>query len=306
MRLVLALVVLVLTPAVASPANDAWIAFTGVRWSANQMGVAQQIYLVHPDGSGQHRLGAAGRGGTDPAWSPDGRRLAFGVMNSRGWRLYVTAADGSHARALTTSTGLAGAPSWAPDGRSIALETLPRSVPGRKSYAQQIYVVPSAGGRLRQITGFDAFKGGAAHPAWSPDGRLLAFTGRQSLADNARADIWVVRPSGRGLRRLIHNAYDPAWSPDGARIAFGRDGDIYTANRSGGDLTRVTRTPKLGDTHPSWSPDGKRIIFASMQRAKNQADDDLRLGIVNADGSGLHRITDTDPNFWADAPYWRP
>jgi TolB protein len=306
MVLLIALLVLGLTPAVASPANDEWIAFTGVRWTSNQTGVAHQIYLVHPDGSGQRRLGTTGRGGADPAWSPDGKRLAFGVMNSRGWRLYVTTADGSRPRALTASTGLAGAPSWSPDGRSIALETLPRSVPGRRSYAQQIYVVASAGGRLRQITGFDAFKGGASHPAWSPDGRVIAFTGRRAPTDDARSDIWVVRPSGKGLRRLIVNAYDAAWSPDGARIAFGRDGDIYTANASGGEVRRVTRTPRLGDTHPSWSPDGTRITFASMHRAENQADDDRRLGIVDADGSGLHRITDTDPKFWADAPTWRP
>jgi Tol biopolymer transport system component len=306
MPLLLALLVLAFFPAVASPATSEWIAFTGVHWSSNSAGVAQQIYLAHPDGSGQHRLGVAGRGGTDPAWSADGKRLAFGVMNSRGWRLYTTAADGSHPRALTATAGLAGAPSWSPDGRWIALETLPRTVPGRKSYAQQIYVVRSTGGRLRQVTEFDAFKGGASHPAWSPGGNLIAFAGRKSLAEGARVDIYVVRPSGGGLHRLLANAYDPAWSPDGTRIAFGRDGDIYTASATGGDIRRVTRTPKLGDTHPSWSPDATRLVFASMHRATNPDDDDLRLGIVNADGSGLHRITDTNPSFWADAPSWQP
>ena len=281
-----------------SSGSDGLIAFAGLRWSS----MTESVYVIRPDGTGLRRIV---RGGDSPAWSPDGKRLAFARMLPRGWRVYVAHADGTHERAITGYAPNARTPTWSPDGRSIAFVRLPRSVPGLDSFAQQVYVVGADGHGLRRITAFSSFKGGAGRPTWSPDGRRILFWGRRSSADNARIDIWSVRPSGGGTRRLITSAYDPAWSPDGSRIAFARHGDIYTATATGADVKRLTATATVEDSAPAWSPDGTRIVFGSLRRYSDQAKDDERLSIINTDGSGLRRITDTDPNFWASTPAWR-
>jgi TolB protein len=114
-----------------------------------------------------------------------------------------------------------------------------------------------------------------------------------------------VRPNGSGLRRLIGGATDPAWSPDGKRIAFVRDRQIYVATAAGTNARRLTNTP-TEKSSPSWSSDGKRIAFSNTHRYRDPARDDDRLAIIAADGSGQREITDTNPNFWADAPAWQP
>ena len=302
MRTVLAVLVLALTPVTVASAGGGWIAFTGVQWSTG----TTQLFVIRADGTGQHSLGRAGRGAADPAWSRDGTRLAFGLMTRPGWRLYVAGANGGGRRALTPAEGLATTPSFSPDGRAIAFAALPKTVPGRHVYAQQVYVVPTAGGAMRRLTSFDRFLGGAGSPAWSPDGTRIAFWGNRSSKDGTHPSIWVVRPSGSGLRRLIADASDPAWSPDGTRIAFTRGGDIYLAGADGRSIRRVTATARLGETRPSWSPDGKQLVAASMHRRVDPNDDDLRLAVMNADGTGQRLITDTNPQFWADAPAWQP
>jgi TolB protein len=290
----------------AQATDDALIAFQGARWATTLTSATSAIYVIRADGTGQRRLtGQGAYEDSGPAWSPDGRRIAFGRRTAAGWRLQVIAADGSGRRAITRRQALADAPAWAPDGRSIAFERLPARLPATGSTAQQVHVVGSGGGGLRALTRNGRFKGGAGQPAWRPDGRRIAFWGRTSLAGDAPPDVWVVRRDGSGARRLISDATDPAWSPDGARLAFSRGGDIYTATATGADVRRLTRT-QAGDTDPAWSADGTRIAFSTMHRRANQARDDRRLSVMNADGSGRREITDRDPLFWAGAPSWRP
>jgi Tol biopolymer transport system component len=101
-------------------------------------------------------------------------------------------------------------------------------------------------------------------PAWSPDGRLIAFVSER----DGNAELYVMNADGTNPRRLTdHTAVDrdPAWSPDGTRIAFSseRDGnaEIYLMGTDGTGLARITASP-APDGHPAWSPDGNRIAFA--------------------------------------------
>jgi Tol biopolymer transport system component len=242
----------------------------------------------------------------DPAWRPDGRQIAFARGDARGWRLYVMSADGGRLRAISPTFSDARAPAWSPDGRRLAFVYLPLHVPTTGSLSQQIGVINADGTGLRVLTRNTMFKGGAADPMWSPDGRTILFSGTLSLAERARADIWSIRPGGTGLRRLIVDASGPAWSPDGHRIAFSRHGDLYTASPLGNLLRRLTRGDYADSTAPDWSPGGTQIAYATAPYDEHQQQLGECLTIIDADGTHRHEIARSDPNFWATSPDWRP
>ena len=285
-----------LSPAPAEPATTTAdrIAFAGVRWSESSVGGS--IYTMRPDGSGRRRLTGVGNWtDTKPEWSRDRRRIAFGRYDNRGWRLFVMSASGSDLRAVVGRRPLAEAPTWSPNGRSLAFAGMPARLPMKGSISQQISIVSILSGHVRQLTPQSRFPGGAGVPAWSPDGRRIAFSVRTSVADNARSDIWTVRPDGGERRRVVRNGDTPAWSPDGKRIAFARGGDIY-ALRLGGELRRLTSSTRSGDSEPSWCRGGTRIAFASRRG------EDMTISTIGADGTGLRTIPYGDPNFWLDEP----
>lgn len=160
---------------------------------------------------------------------------------------------------------------------------------------------------------------------WSPDGSRIVFARAPSSGVHS---IWVVRPNGTGLRRLTPNCAPgvgipecpaddgwPAWSPDGKHIAFQRlsgalrpkgstinnakaiyrDELVITDANGRHARTLVWLGPWRGDPQiPSWSPDGKQLVFlGKYMRSKTNGTGCIcrALYIVNADGSGLHRLT---------------
>lgn len=281
------------------------LVFGGVRWGTSS--VTPRIYLIRADGTGMRRItDARNVEDVDPAWRPDGRRIAFARRNARGWRLYVMNPDGRRLRAISPVLSDAVAPAWSPDGRQLAFQWLPRRLPARGSLSQQIAVIDANGKRLRTLTKNATFRGGAAHPAWSPDGKTILFSARKSLAENARADVWSVRPSGRGLHRLIVNATDPAWSPSGREFAFSRRGDLYTAASGGRILRRLTHGHYADSAAPAWSPDGSEIAYDTTHYDKQAQAQSECLTVIGADGSRRREITSRDPDFWATSPDWRP
>jgi TolB protein len=103
--------------------------------------------------------------------------------------------------------------------------------------------------------------------------------------------------------------YSPAWSPDGTTIAFAsdRDGDpneIYLMDADGSNQVRVTDNPGI-DEYPTWSPDGTRIAFhCTMGGSNPNGTGDFEICVVNRDGTGLHRLTDTPGE--NTQPDWSP
>jgi Tol biopolymer transport system component len=214
------------------------------------------IYVMNADGSGQRRLTSEAARESGLAWSPDGQKIAFGGWPRAGGNgeIYVMNADGSGRRNLTRSPGHDFAPAWSPDGRKI-LFTRSRDMTIYAPWENvEIYVMNADGSDQRNLTRNPAFD---SYPAWSPDGRKIAFVSYRDR-DHHPAAIYVVKADGSGLRRLASNlAKDPfwSWSPDGQKIAFAsrRDGnpEIYAMNADGSELRRLTRDPAW-DTAPAW------------------------------------------------------
>jgi Tol biopolymer transport system component len=228
---------------------------------------AIDLFSLSAKGATRRLAGGAGYQGS-PAWSADGRRLAYATSDA-----LVVVANG-HTRRLTLGRP-AGEPAWAPDGTRLAFTS-----------AGDVFTVRPDGHAARRVTS----DGGNAAPAWSPGGTQLAFiragelvvarpdgtavTGlgggalsadwapdgtrlivsRRALDGDQHAELWVVGTDG-GERPLTagHDDFAARWSPDGRQVAFVRDGDVWTVPAAGGAPRRVTSAGDIGDAL-AWQP----------------------------------------------------
>jgi TolB protein len=208
------------------------------------------IAVAAPDGTGMRPLISAPGQNVQPAWSPDGRRIAWATRNG----IRIAQSDGRGVVKLTDD-GRDRDPAWSPDGTRIVFAS-------SRDGDLEIYVQPVGGGDLRQLTDNDIED---AHPSWSAAADKIAFASNRA----GSRDIWTMDPNGENLGQLTLQGGDddaPAWSPDGSMIAFAsdREGDtplIYVMNADGTQIARLT-TGADEEHDPAWSPDGRYIAFS--------------------------------------------
>jgi TolB protein len=221
------------------------------------------IYAMNADGKRQQRLthGSETKAGSeqglfyavDPAWSHDGKSIAFTSTRTGSSSIFVMDSNGRNVAQLTRGA-VDAHPTWSPDGSRIAF------VRGKTG---SLFVMSADGSGPHRITRGTAAE---ADPAWSPNGRWIAFV--RSTVDTPVREVWLIHPNGTGahmVTTLAHSVSGPAWSPDGRRIAFasnlhGNFG-IYSIAVDGKGLRTVSATG-MDSFSPSWSPDGKAIAFA--------------------------------------------
>lgn len=190
------------------------------------------VYAIPLDGSKPERRVTDGTAPeVDPAWSPDGRRIAFARQVHGSFDLFSARTDGSGERRLTHTAGIDElSPAWSPDGTLLAFA---RYESGLERGSGDLWTADAGGGDERMLLGDEHDYSG---PAWSPDGRRIAL-----LKDS----LMAVVDAGGGAPRPLTSGGDfkesrPSWSPDGSRLAFTRDpGKILTMDPDGSHVQQV-------------------------------------------------------------------
>jgi len=198
----------------------------------------------------------------DPALSPDGKMLVYVAASETGrFDLFLTRVVEGGRVALTNDEAREDSPAFSPDSERVAFT---RQLPGRDS---EIAIVSALGGNLTSVITR------AAHPAWSPDGRSLAFIHRAT--SDVPASVSVAGVDGSQIRSLLaaDSTYpfvrEPAWAPDGRSLAVvrgvgGSTGEIWIVPISGGAPRRLSNDPPgVFSQRPVFTRDGRGLVFSS-------------------------------------------
>jgi len=226
-------------------------------------------------------------GGTDPAWSPDGTRIAFQAdRNGTANDIWVMNADGSGQTRLTTGPTNETDAAWSADGTRIVFAGIGDATP-------KLVVMNANGSAQTPLTGNDNIN---SAPAFSPDGGRIAwrhFTGGTGIS--------LMNADGTGAAPVVSDASRPNWFPDGSRIAIdrGSGADVWSMAPDGSGLTRLTDDP-ASDYGAAVSPDGRLIAFSSFR------DMNFELYVMEADGGIEIRNTFTAGGISDNDPDWQP
>jgi dipeptidyl aminopeptidase/acylaminoacyl peptidase len=223
---------------------------------------------------------------TRPAWSPDGRRLAFLSNRESPTGLYVMPMSGGDAVRVTDREGSVSDFGWSPDSRRLAYTCQPLSA--REKLERD--------GRTAEI---------ARAPQYKHVTRLLHKLDGAGWWNGEYAHVWVVGASGGRARRLSSGRFDdsePRWSPDGRLVSFvsnrseGGDmnqenTDLYVVRPAGGPARRLTRTQGTVRGH-SWSPDGRTVAYVGNAAKAGEGWKHLdRLWLLSVRGGRARELT---------------
>ncbi|HEV2062847.1 MAG TPA: DPP IV N-terminal domain-containing protein, partial [Solirubrobacteraceae bacterium] len=191
------------------------------------------IWIMDADGSDQTELLDAAAALRAPAFSSDGRRIAF--VDESEARIYVMDADGSDPMPVTARFAKASAPDWSPDGARIAFAGSETEVGD-----DALWTIGADGLDAEKVA---TLPGGVSAPTWAPAGDRIAFSGDPAGGSDRR--VYVVAAGGGEPEEVAADLAAPAWSPDGTLIAgIDGDGDIVAVTPAGGERAPVVEDDK--------------------------------------------------------------
>lgn len=283
-----------------------------------------ELYLMNPDGSNRQKLPTIGQELRDPAWSPDGRQIAYiaweGDPNSEPAatriivsQIFLMNNDGSDAIQIThfkkpgfAETNYLSDLAWSPDGKKLIFSS---NHEGSGRYDSPLYTINVDGSDLQRLTDSTWF---TMTPAWSPDGTKIAFARGRKFA--APWDLFVMNADGSDLVRIQtgNNNWNPVWSHDGKYIYYvstlsnkGFSEGIYLTGANGGARTLLRGGEGDNDIvyeHITLSPDGKFLALESGRSSFSERN----IFVLSVDGKNITKLTDDSSGTWNAGPAWSP
>jgi len=281
---------------------------------ASLVGESGDIFTVRADGTDLRQLTSGSGAETGPAFSPDGRRIAYRQWQDGSDSLVVMDAGGGNRTTLATyrSSGkdcARGGIAWSPDGSSLVFP-----VSSACDSRFDLFIVAADGSA--PATKLLAMGTDSLHAAWSPDGKRIAFLGSDAAAGvgqyvvdvgpgGARSGGLTPRRIGTSRGDLGNSGADIQWSPDGTKLAVISEAGDVVAIEPDGSGSRVLAKQAY---NPRWSPDGRHIAFHRQVDPSEYFNDrpcTARTWVVEADGTNERRLEDLGDG--CDAPpIWSP
>lgn len=218
------------------------------------------LWVADSDGEGAQVALASAEPIISPAWSPDGRELAYVSFETRKPVVYAQDVATGQRRPIASYKGSNSAPAWSPDGQQIAAVLT-------RDGLSQIYTLNRSGNNLRRLT---TSAGIDTEPAFTPDGRSIYFVSDRG----GSPQIYRMPAAGGSAERVTFSGsynISPAISPDGRWLAYiTRDGGAFRLQLmelASGTVTTLTATAH--DESPSFAPNSRLIVYATRVNGRN-------------------------------------